>query len=88
MRDARIELYRICLMIGIVFLHVGYMTTGSFSWQNNIFRWCVDGFVLISGYFGVRFSLKKVVRLYAVYIFVSIMAQTVLIPYGGGGVIQ
>lgn len=63
-RDPAIELYRIFLMLGICVLHAAYATVGSFHWLNTGFAWCVDGFVLITGYFGCRFNFRKVLALY------------------------
>ena len=48
-RDSRIEAYRCFLMFGIVALHCAYVTLGSFTWENNVWKWCVDGFALIFG---------------------------------------
>jgi len=70
-RDPAIELYRCLMMFGIVFLHSACRTIGSFTWENAIGKWCVDGFVYISGYCGIRrFSCGKVLRLYFIAVFV------------------
>lgn len=64
-RDSRIEAYRCFLMFGIVALHCAYVALGSFTWENNVWKWCVDGFAYISGYCCIRsFSFRKVFRLY------------------------
>ena len=69
-RDASIELYRCLMMFGIVFIHSAYCSIGSFTWENAIGKWCVDGFVLISGFCGIRrFSVVKVLKLYATMAF-------------------
>ena len=66
MRDSRIELYRCLLTWGIVFLHVaGGYATGSMR-LSSAFVWCVPGFVFITGYFGSKFSWKKVLKIYGV----------------------
>lgn len=66
MRDSRIELYRSLLTWGIVFLHVvGFYATGTMR-LSSAFVWCVPGFVFITGYFGCKFSWKKVLKIYGV----------------------
>lgn len=75
-RDSRIELLRIFLMFGIVMLHCAQETIGSSTWERNICKWCVDGFALITGYFGIsRFSFKKVSRLYVMAIVCLLMIE-------------
>lgn len=66
MRDSRIELYRCLLTWGIVFLHVtGFYASGTMR-LSSAFVWCVPGFVFITGYFGSKFSWKKVLKIYGV----------------------
>ncbi len=74
-RNSAIELYRILLMLGIVILHVAYVSKGAgpFHWLNTGMAWCVDGFVFITGYFGCRFSLQKIVRLYGTAIWCGLV---------------
>ena len=65
-RDANIELYRCLLTFGIVILHtIGFYGKG-WHWLSSAFVWCVPGFVFITGYFGVRFSLGRIAKLYGV----------------------
>lgn len=75
-RNASVELYRIVLMFGIVLLHSGYCSGGSFYWVNSIAKWCVDGFVFITGFYGCRFSVSKLVRLYGTGIFCGLVIET------------
>ena len=66
MRDSRIELYRCLLTWGIVFLHVvGFYAAGAMR-LSSAFVWCVPGFVFITGYFGNKFTWKKVLKIYGV----------------------
>ena len=66
-----IELLRLLLMYGILLLHVitkcGYCNRG----LDNILSPCVVGFVFISGYFGIKFSWRKIARLVLLAIFCS-----------------
>lgn len=79
-RDAAIELYRCLMMFGIVFIHSAYCSIGAFTWENAIGRWCVDGFVLISGFCAIRsFSIIKVLKLYSTM--VALIITTDLIAY-------
>ena len=64
-RNPSIELYRLLLMFGIVLLHCAGKGDYTAAWLANLFKFCVPGFVFISGYFGVKFSWGKLGRLYA-----------------------
>lgn len=72
MRRPEVELFRCVLMFLIVLYHA-YMH-GIFGPEHSIARktwwgflcssmlvWHVDGFVAISGWFGIRFSFKKLI---------------------------
>ena len=77
-RDSSIELYRCLMMFGIVFIHCAYCSIGSFTWENVIGRWCVDGFVLISGFYGIRhFSFAKIVKLYLTMAFLAFYVSVI-----------
>lgn len=64
-RDPRIELFRCCMMFGICLLHAldqgGY--ADSHRGLDNLMTPCVDGFVFISGYYGIKLKLKGVLKL-------------------------
>lgn len=64
-RNCSVELYRICLMLGIVWLHVVNQGPYRHVFPSNVLLACVPGFVLITGYFGAHYRLSKIVRLYA-----------------------
>lgn len=69
-RNPSIELLRCILMFGICLLH----TIGKGPWYieyTSLSLWlmtCVSGFVFISGYYGIQFSISKAFRLYGVSI--------------------
>lgn len=77
-RDYTVEVYRIALTFGICFVHC--ITKGGYDkpWLSNILLSCVNGFVFITGYYGVTFKPSKVLRLFATSIFCG------LIVYGVG----
>lgn len=83
-RDASVEIYRCFLMFGIVLLHVicqgGYCQRGI----DRILLSCVDGFVFISGYYGLRFSYKKVFRLVLIGLWCFIASAVVRIVIDTG----
>jgi surface polysaccharide O-acyltransferase-like enzyme len=66
-RNSAIELYRVVLMGGIILLHITGFQEFWADWRHLTFLLlpCVDGFVLITGYFGTKFSLRKLCKLYA-----------------------
>ena len=78
-RNPSIELYRILLMFGICWLHCLCQGAWCGMWPRWVLSACVPGFVFISGYFGVKFSVSKALRLYSVPIYASLLA-----PFVGG----
>jgi len=62
-RNPGLELYRALLMLGIVAYHVLGQLRPFGRGLENVCDTCVVGFVLISGWFGVRFSWSKAARL-------------------------
>lgn len=71
-RDGAIELYRAFLMFGICLVHAcGNTGEPSSVYLDRMLRACVPGFVFISGWFGMRFSLKKLGGLYATAAYAS-----------------
>ena len=73
-RDPGIELYRICLMFGICLLHCVCQGKWRGIWPSQLLSFCVPGFVFVSGYFGIRFSFSKVIRLYSIPLYACIIA--------------
>lgn len=74
-RNMSIELMRCSMMFGIVLLHIivqdGWFEQGGpFSRRFiNLLSPCVEGFVFISGYYGIRFSTGKMFKLLALFVF-------------------
>lgn len=76
-RNGSIEFFRCLLMFLIVFGHSCYY--GVLPWTNCYWlvafiltiRWHVDSFVAISGWFGIKFSWCKVLRLIGIMAFYS-----------------
>lgn len=62
-REANIEVYRILLILGICLLHGFSQGAYVYVKTNRIFSLCLTGFVFISGWYGIRFSWKKVLGL-------------------------
>ena len=66
-RNAAVEFYRALLMFGICLLHAcGNTGAPSSVVLDNVLRQCMPGFVFITGWFGMRFSLRKLVGLYGI----------------------
>ncbi len=67
-------------MFGIVLLHTHWHSIEHHDWFGRMLTFCVPGFVFISGYFGIKFAVGKLVRLYATAIFgmCVVMAAVVL----------
>lgn len=74
-RNGNVEVLRCLLMFLIVFHHVGfhgYFARPTDWWSLLIWgfvMWHVDGFVAISGWFGIRLNLRKIASLYGVMLF-------------------
>ena len=74
-RDGRTEVYRCLLMLMVIVHHIcchGPYATSRTAWG---IYWltlpAVDGFVALSGWYGMRFSWQKVVRLWGMFAFYS-----------------
>ncbi len=84
-RENSVEFYRVALMFGIVLLHSMTFTPyldlrPSFVW--NILLSCVDGFVIISGWYGMKFAPSKALRLFGVSIYATCVVFCGLFIYG------
>lgn len=89
-RNSAIELLRILLMFGICMIHVVGKGAYSQRWLANLLKICVPGFVFITGWFGVKFSWKKLGKLYAIGAYCALVGtiswalmQTGSIAWGG-----
>lgn len=91
-RDYGIELFRVLLMFLIVFRHCcneGPLMGSSWLLTFLYVVTCpaVDGFVVISGWYGIRFAWRKFLKLWGMVMFYSLLlfvAQKVT-PVTGGG---
>lgn len=79
-RDANLDLYRCILMFLIVLYHAsmfGKWSSDALHWSlglffNALIFWHVDGFISLSGWFGVRFSLVRFAKLWGLIAFYSV----------------
>jgi len=80
-RNAGIELYRVLLMFGIVLLHAmttcGYKVPGLFGRTSYFLYSCVVGFVFITGWYGVKFSLFKLAKLWGIAVWCIVVVAIV-----------
>ena len=82
-RNLSIEVLRITLMFGIVLEHVmSYLGNRATA---SILDSCVDGFVFISGYYGIKFRVSKVLRLVMLAVGYSIALNLIDAVCGGNG---
>ena len=72
-RDVGIDLYRCLLMFGICLLHSIAQAGHNVPWVANMRLWCVPGFMFISGWFGIRFSVVKVIKLFGISFYCAMM---------------
>lgn len=77
-RNPGIELYRILLMFGITLLHVAGLSHSGYDWIANLLHPCVTAFAFVSGWFGCRFSFRKLAKLYGTAIFCAVIMTTIL----------
>lgn len=84
-RDRAIDLLRCVLMSFICLIHaVGYVDARCNHCLAIISRFAVVGFVLISGYLGVRFSVLKVIKLEGTGVFCAMVISVFI----GGEVVE
>jgi len=78
-RDASVEVYRVLLMFGICLLHA--LDQGGLADDHrgldNLVHTSLVGFVFISGWYGIRFSWIKVVRLLGVALYCGIALSVI-----------
>ena len=68
-RNYGIELYRVLLVFGICVLHSISQGIYKFTWAQNALLFCVDGFMFITGYYGVSFKPSKILKLYGIALY-------------------
>ena len=79
-RSSNFELLRLLCIFGILMMHtfggidtsVSFFNTEIHVLVNSIFNMGVTCFILLSGYFGIRFDFKKLIRLDLMIIFFTI----------------
>ena len=84
-RISNFELLRIICINGIITMHSFGCVYGSATGLNlavgvlinSVFNSCVSCFVLMSGYFGIKYNLKKILNLHFQIIFITISALTI-----------
>lgn len=86
-RNPAIELYRCILMFGICLLHCLHRDSYG-VWAESLLLPCVCGFAFISGWFGIRFTPSKVLRLYGVQFYCLAVAQIASWAGGNGFNVQ
>ncbi len=95
-RKSNLEILRIICIFGIISMHTfgQFLSTctginlGYGVLINSIFNMGVSCFMLISGYFGVKFSAKKVVTLELMILFYGLLGQIISIAGTGNLVIK
>lgn len=68
-RNSGIDLLRVVLMLAICMLHAVNYSGLRYGFENRFWGWGVAGFAFISGYYGVRFRLSKLIRLWMLALF-------------------
>ena len=64
-RNSGLDLFRCVLTYGICVYHAFFLGGGN-GFESRIWTWCVPGFAMLSGYYGVRFSFKKIIHLWSI----------------------
>lgn len=90
-RNSSIELLRIISIFGIIFMHtIAYGGNELADYNrylliavNCLTNLGVTCFMLISGYFGVKFSVKKLIRLDLMIIFYTVLHLVIRVALGG-----
>lgn len=92
-RSSNFELLRLLCIFGILVMHTfagidtaaspGNMLANVFA--NSLFNTGVTCFILLSGYFGIRFDLKKLIGLDLVVIFFTVLGTVALGDFGSQG---
>lgn len=89
-RNSSFELLRLLCIYGIIVMHIFGSTAPGMSTSNTTAHVLVNSignvgvtcFVLISGYFGIRFDLKKLIRLDLMVIFFTLLGTLAVGDFG------
>ena len=65
-RNLGIDIFHVVLIYGIVVYHAFFTGNYASGLESRMWTWCVPGFAFISGFFGVRFRLSKIIHLWVV----------------------
>lgn len=80
-RNIGVEAYRILLTFGICYLHAmttcGYSATGVGGRISYLLYSCVVGFVFITGWFGISFSIIKLLKLWGVALYAVVVVAVI-----------
>ena len=86
-RNAGIELYRVILTFGIVLLHAmttcGHVPTGVCARGSYFLYSCVVGFVFISGWFGIKSNVMRILKVWGVAVYAAAVMGTVDVVLNG-----
>lgn len=77
-RNPAIELYRVLLMFGICLLHAAHQCGHDNPCVLALMLPCVNGFVFISGWFGINFSFRGLLKLVANAVYAGVLAVTLV----------
>lgn len=87
-RNVGLDIFRIIMMFGICLIH----SCGQGAYKNvtlhNMVLPCVVGFAMLSGYFGLRFTPSKLLRLYALAIGYCFVIPIIGQSYGDDGYLR
>lgn len=70
-------------MFGICLLHVNGFSGATLNKLSSVLMSCVPAFIFISGFYGIRFSFSKVIRLWGVAAYCSLCAVAFAVILGG-----
>ena len=83
-RNANLDVFRCLAMFAIVLCHVYQHDTAIVAVSperdflfRNLIRWAVDAFLCLSGWFGIKFTLKKFGKLWGLVAFYSVVSIVV-----------
>ena len=81
-RDAAIELYRCLLAFGIVLIHSNQKPFFVIE-HTYMLEWCVNGFIFITGYYGIRYRFDKLLLLFATAYISAGLSYLIFTPLTG-----
>ncbi len=70
-RNASIDVFRVVLIFGICLLHSITQAGHCIRGLDNVLLCCVDGFVIISGFFGIKLRISKILSLLLTSLYVA-----------------